>query len=160
MEPPFEKTEGVLEVKSGYTGGSKIDPTYEEVCSGSTGHAEAVQVVFDPNKVSYQTLLEVFWKNIDPEKKDGQFCDIGRQYRTAIFYHNDEQKKLALESKEEMVKSGKLSHIYTEIVPAAPFYLAEDYHQEYHKKNPLRYTLYRHGSGRDQRLKELWGNDK
>lgn len=160
MQPPFDKTKGVVETVVGYTGGTKVDPTYEEVSAGGTGHAESVEVVFDPSVVTYQQLLDVFWHNIDPLAKDQQFCDEGHQYRTAIFYHDDEQKTLAEESKKALEDSGKLKGaIETEIVPAGPFYAAEDYHQAYYKKNPLRYKFYRWNCGRDQRLKMLWGAD-
>jgi peptide-methionine (S)-S-oxide reductase len=157
MEPPFDKLPGVISTTSGYTGGTVKNPTYEEVSAGGTGHAESVQVVYDPSKITYAQLLDVFWHNIDPTVKDRQFCDVGNQYRTAIFYHDEEQKRLALESKQRLEKSGKLGAIYTEIVPAGPFYPAEDYHQDYYQKNPIRYKYYRWSCGRDQRLEELWG---
>jgi len=157
MEPPFDKLDGVISTTSGYTGGHVKNPTYEQVSAGGTGHAEALQVVYDPAEISYAQLLEVFWRNIDPTVKDRQFCDVGNQYRTAIFYHDDEQKRLALESKQRLEKGGKLGAIQTEIVPAGPFYPAEDYHQDYYKKNPIRYKYYRWSCGRDQRLEELWG---
>ena len=159
MVPPFESLEGVISVTSGYSGGHTVNPTYEEVSSGGTGHAESVQIVFDPARISYERLLDVFWHNIDPLARDRQFCDVGEQYRSAIFYHGDEQKRLAEESKAALAKSGRLKGpIVTEIVPATPFYPAEEYHQDYHKKNPIRYKFYRFSCGRDQRLKELWGN--
>ncbi len=157
MEPPFDKLEGVVSTTSGYTGGTLKNPTYEEVSAGGTGHAESLRVVYDPAKISYAQLLEVFWRNIDPTVKDRQFCDVGHQYRTAIFYHDEEQKRLALESKQRLEQSGKFPAIYTEIVPAGTFYPAEDYHQDYYKKNPVRYKYYRWSCGRDQRLEELWG---
>ncbi len=158
MEPPFEKLEGVASVTSGYTGGHKKRPTYEEVSSGTTGHAESVQIVYDPKKISYEKLLEVFWHNIDPTTPSRQFCDRGSQYRGAIYYLNDEQKRLALESKATLEKSKPFKEpIVTEIQPAAEFYPAEEYHQDFYKKNPVRYNSYRIGCGRDQRLKELWG---
>ncbi|MCB2228174.1 MAG: peptide-methionine (S)-S-oxide reductase MsrA [Desulfarculaceae bacterium] len=157
MEPPYDKLDGVISTTSGYTGGSLDDPTYEEVSAGGTGHAEAIQIVYDPAKISYAKLLEVFWHNIDPTVKDRQFCDVGNQYRTAIFYHDQEQKRLAEESKAKLEAEGKLGKIYTEIVPAGPFYPAEDYHQDYYQKNPIRYKYYRWSCGRDQRLEELWG---
>ena len=157
MEPPFDKLEGVVSTTSGYTGGQVDNPTYEQVSAGGTGHAEAIQIVYDPAKVSYETLLRVFWRNVDPTVKDRQFCDVGHQYRTAIFFHNDEQKRLAEESKAELLASGKVAQVYTEIVPAGPFYPAEEYHQDYYQKNPLRYKYYRWGCGRDKRLEELWG---
>jgi len=158
MEPAFEKLHGVISVTSGYTGGRKKNPTYEEVSSGSTGHAESVQVLYDPRKISYEKLLEVFWHNIDPTTPDRQFCDRGSQYRSGIFYLNDEQKRLALESKAALEKSKPFKEpVVTEITPAAEFYPAEEYHQDFYKKNPVRYNTYRTGCGRDRRLKELWG---
>jgi peptide-methionine (S)-S-oxide reductase len=161
MEHPFDEIPGVVSVTSGYTGGQKANPTYEEVSAGGTGHAESVQVIYDPAKVTYEKLLNIYWHNIDPTTKDRQFCDTGRQYRSAIFYHSEEQHRLALQSKAllEKTKTFKES-VVTEIVPATAFYPAEDYHQHYYKKNPLRYTFYRTSCGRDHRLKELWGNDK
>ncbi|MEW5913220.1 MAG: peptide-methionine (S)-S-oxide reductase MsrA [Thermodesulfobacteriota bacterium] len=157
MEPPFDKLPGVLATISGYTGGRQKNPTYEEVSAGGTGHAESVQIAYDPSKITYAQLLQVFWRNIDPTVKDAQFCDHGNQYRTAIFYHDDEQKRLAEQSRDELLKSGRLKNIYTQIVPATTFYPAEEYHQNYYQKNPLRYKYYRWGCGRDQRLKEIWG---
>jgi len=155
MEPPFEKLEGVIEVISGYTGGQKDNPTYKEVSAGGTGHVEVVQILYDPSKITYAELLEVFWKQIDPTDPDGQFVDRGSQYRTAIFYHNDEQKKLAEKSKEELDKSARFEKpIVTEIIEASTFYQAEDYHQDYYKNNPVRYKYYRYRSGRDQYLKK------
>ena len=146
-------------VTSGYTGGSKKNPTYEEVSSGGTGHAESVQVVYDPARVSYEKLLNVFWHNIDPTAKDRQFCDVGNQYRSAIFYHNEEQRRLALHSKAQLEKNKPFKGpVVTEIVQASAFYPAEEYHQQYYKKNPIRYKFYRYRCGRDQRLKELWGD--
>ena len=159
MEPPFEALDGVVSVTSGYTGGAKDRPTYEEVSGGGTGHAESVEIAYDPAKVSYQTLLDVFWHNVDPTTLDRQFCDKGRQYRTAIFYHDDTQKRLAEESKAALERAGKLpGPIVTEIVPAGPFWPAEEYHQDYYEKNPIRYRYYRYGCGRDARLRELWGD--
>jgi peptide-methionine (S)-S-oxide reductase len=159
MVPPFERLAGVVSVTSGYTGGSKKDPTYEEVSSGTTGHAESIEVVYDPSRVSYARLLDVFWHNIDPTVKDRQFCDVGNQYRTAIFYHTAEQKRLAEESKKAFEESRALpGPIYTEIVPASTFYRAEEYHQDYYRKNPTRYKFYRWNCGRDQRLKKIWGD--
>ena len=160
MVPPFEALAGVVSVTSGYTGGHTKDPTYEEVSSGTTGHAESVEIVYDPSKISYSKLLDVFWHNIDPTAKDGQFCDFGEQYRTAIFYHNEEQKKLAEDSKKAIEQSKVLpGPIYTQIVPASVFYKAEEYHQDYYRKNPVRYKFYRWNCGRDQRLKEIWGSE-
>jgi peptide methionine sulfoxide reductase msrA/msrB len=158
MESPFEKLEGVKEVISGYTGGHKENPSYEEVSSGTTGHAEAIQITYDPAKVTYAKLLDVFWRQIDPTDAGGQFVDRGSQYRPAIFYHNDEQKKLAEKSKEELQKSGKYQKpIVTAILPAARFYPAESYHQNYYKQCPINYKVYRDNSGRDQYLKKIWG---
>ena len=159
MEPPFDKLEGVKSVISGYTGGHKKNPTYEEVSSGITGHAEAIEVSYDPAVISYSKLLDVFWHNIDPTVKDRQFCDVGAQYRTAIWYHNDEQKRLAEESKKALEQSRRFSGpVYTEITKASQFYPAEEYHQKYNQKNPVRYKYYRFSCGRDQRLKDIWGN--
>lgn len=155
MEPPYDKLEGVISTTSGYIGGQKENPTYKEVSAGGTGHAEAVQVVYDPTQVSYEQLLDVFWKNIDPTVEDQQFCDHGDQYRTAIFYHSDEQKQLAEASKSPFTE--RFDNIYTEIVSASTFYPAEEYHQDYYQKNPIRYKFYRTACGRDARLKELWG---
>jgi peptide-methionine (S)-S-oxide reductase len=159
MEHPFDELPGVISVTSGYTGGQKKNPTYEEVSAGGTGHTESVQVVYDPAKVTYEKLLKVFWHNIDPTAKDRQFCDSGHQYRSAVFYHNEEQQRLALQSKAELEKNKTFREpVVTEIVRAAEFYPAEDYHQHYYKKNPIRYKYYRSRCGRDQRLKELWGD--
>ena len=158
MEPPFEQLPGVISVTSGYTGGQKANPTYQEVSSGSTGHAEAVEIVYDPAKISYSRLLDVFWRNIDPLDATGQFCDKGQQYRSAIFYHDDEQQRLAEASKLVLEQSGRFNQpIVTTIVPATIFYAAEDYHQHYYQKNPVRYKFYRYSCGREQRLEELWG---
>ncbi|MCP4405339.1 MAG: peptide-methionine (S)-S-oxide reductase MsrA [bacterium] len=155
MEPPYDKLEGVISTTSGYTGGHKENPTYKEVSAGGTGHAEVVEVVYDPTKINYEELLGVFWKNIDPTVKDQQFCDYGDQYRTAIFYHDEEQKHLAEASKEKIAE--RFDNVYTEIVSASTFYPAEEYHQDYYKKNPVRYTFYRTSCGRDSRLGNLWG---
>ena len=158
MEPPYDKLDGVLSTISGYTGGSKADPTYREVSAGGTGHAEVVQITYDPAKVSYEQLLEVFWRNVDPLDAGGQFCDRGDQYRTGIFVHDEEQRRLAEESKQALENSGRFEQpIVTEIEEAGPFYPAEDYHQDYYEKNPLRYKFYRWNCGRDARLAELWG---
>ncbi|MBN2808888.1 MAG: peptide-methionine (S)-S-oxide reductase MsrA [Deltaproteobacteria bacterium] len=160
MEKPFDQLEGVISTTSGYTGGNEPDPTYKEVSAGWTGHAEAVQVIYDPQKISYRQLLEIFWHNIDPTVKDRQFCDWGNQYRSAIFYHSPEQKKEALESREKLARTRfKGVPIMTEITAAATFYPAEEYHQNYYKKNPLRYKFYRHRCGRDQSLQEIWGEE-
>jgi peptide-methionine (S)-S-oxide reductase len=159
MEPPFEKLPGVVSVTSGYTGGQVKNPTYEEVSAGGTGHAEAVQIVYNPAKIGYAKLLEVFWHNVDPTVKDRQFCDTGNQYRTAIFYHSEDQRRLALSSKEGLEKYKPFKgSIVTEIVPAGTFYPAEEYHQHYYRKNPIRYKFYRTSCGRDSRLTELWGS--
>ena len=158
MEPPYDKLDGVVATISGYTGGTKVDPTYPEVSAGGTGHTEAVQVTYDPDKVSYKRLLEVFWENVDPLDAGGQFCDRGSQYRTGIFVHDGEQRRLAEASKQELEESGRFEEpIVTEIEEAGPFYPAEDYHQDYYEKNPVRYKFYRWGCGRDQRLAELRG---
>ncbi|MFO1364174.1 MAG: peptide-methionine (S)-S-oxide reductase MsrA [Burkholderiales bacterium] len=158
MEPPYDKLPGVVSTTSGYMGGSKRFPTYEEVSTGTTGHAEVVQVVYDPAKVSYEKLLEVFWRNVDPTVRDRQFCDVGSQYRTAIFYHDDGQKRLAEASKAALEKSKPFkAPIVTPVQAAGEFWPAEDYHQDYYRKNPVRYKYYRTGCGRDERLKELWG---
>lgn len=158
MEHPFDALPGVISVTSGYTGGQTRNPTYEEVSAGGTGHAESVQIVYDPARIGYDKLLAVYWHNIDPTMKDRQFCDSGHQYRSAIFYHNEQQRRLARQSKEDLEKSKPLSAaIVTEIDPAGVFYPAEEYHQHYYKKNPIRYRFYRTACGRDKRLKELWG---
>ena len=156
MEPPFDKLDGVISTISGYAGGKKKNPTYEEVSAGNTGHAEVVQVTYDPQKITYEKLLDVFWHNVDPFTANRQFCDVGSQYRTAIFYHDESQKRLAEESKKVLAKRFK-EPIVTEIVAASEFYPAEDYHQDYYIKNPLRYKYYRYSCGRDQRLEALWG---
>jgi peptide methionine sulfoxide reductase msrA/msrB len=156
-ESDLEKIPGVEKVISGYTGGARENPTYEEVSAGGTGHLEAVQVHFDPARVSYEKLLDVFWRHIDPTDPGGQFVDRGSQYRSAIFYHDEEQKRAAERSREELNKSGRFAKpVVTEILSFQRFYPAEDYHQDYYKKNPLRYQYYRHGSGRDQFLKKAW----
>jgi peptide-methionine (S)-S-oxide reductase len=159
MEAPFDKLHGVVSVISGYTGGKKKNPTYREVSAGGTGHAEAVQIEYDPTKISYDKLLSVYWHNIDPTVKDSQFCDSGNQYRSAIFFTTEEQRIVAQQSKSALEKSKPFKGaIVTEITPAGEFYPAEEYHQHYYKKNPIRYAYYRNGCGRDQRLKELWGS--
>jgi len=159
MERPFTDLPGVVSVTSGYTGGHKKNPTYEEVSAGGSGHAESVQVVFDPTKIRYEKLLEVFWHNIDPTVKDRQFCDSGHQYRSAIFYHTEDQHRLALKTKAALDANKPFREpVVTEITLAGEFYPAEEYHQHYYKKNPIRYKYYRTACGRDNRLKELWGN--
>jgi len=158
MEPPYDELEGVISTISGYSGGNVPNPSYEQVSSGRTGHTEVVQIEYDPSKISYQELLEVFWRNVDPVDAGGQFCDRGDQYRTAIFYHDEQQRRLAEQSKEALDRSGKLpGGIVTEIVPMTAFYAAEEYHQDYYLKNPLRYKYYRTACGRDRRLNQLWG---
>ncbi len=158
MEPPFDALDGVLSTTSGYTGGHQKDPTYRQVSSGKTGHTEAVQIVFDPKRVNFETLLAVFWRNIDPTTPDRQFCDRGSQYRAEIFYHGDEQRHMAEASKAALAEDKPFPEpIVTRITPVATFYAAEDYHQDYYEKNPIRYRYYRYGCGRDKRLKMLWG---
>jgi len=157
MEPPYDKLDGVISTTSGYIGGTTKNPTYEEVSAGGTGHAEAVQVVWDPSKITYAKLLEVFWRNVDPLTANAQFCDHGDQYRTAIFFHDAEQKRLAEETKAQVQKKFPEEKVVTEIVQAGTFYPAEEYHQDYYEKNPLRYKFYRTSCGRDARLEELWG---
>jgi len=161
MEPPFENLEGVIDVVPGYTGGQTENPTYEQVSSGTTGHLEAVQITYDPVKISYRKLLDVFWTQIDPTDQGGQFVDRGSQYKTAIFYHNDEQKNIAEESKAMLENSGKYSKpIVAEIRQYTAFYEAEDYHKNFYKKSPARYLNYKLNSGREQFLTEIWGEDK
>lgn len=158
MEPPFASLKGVISITAGYTGGQKKDPTYEEVSSGATGHTEAIEILYDPAQITYSELLDVFWKNIDPTTPNRQFVDVGAQYRSAVFYHNEEQRRLAEESKAKLGKSGKFDKpIATEITSATTFYKAEEYHQKYYQKNPIRYKFYRYNSGRDQYLKKTWG---
>jgi peptide-methionine (S)-S-oxide reductase len=160
MEEPFDEVDGVLETLVGYTGGVTADPTYEQVSAGGTGHAEAVQVTFDPARVSYEQLLDVYWHNIDPTVRDRQFCDSGKQYRTAIFVNGEAQRAAAERSKAALEASGRFpGGIKTEIVPAGPFYAAEEYHQDYARKNPGRYESYRGACRRDQRLQQLWGDE-
>jgi methionine-S-sulfoxide reductase len=158
MESPFENLPGVVSIVSGYTGGHVRNPTYDQVCSGKTGHAEAVEVVFDPSRISYEELLDAFWRNIDPTDAGGQFVDRGSQYRTAIFYHGEEQKKAAEESLVKLERTMSLpGRIVTSIVPASEFWPAEEHHQGFYRKNAFRYECYRAGSGRDRRLRDLWG---
>ena len=159
MEPPFDARDGVLSTTSGYTGGHLPNPSYTQVSAGRTGHAEAVEIRFDPMRISYEELVDVFWHNIDPLARNRQFCDTGSQYRSAVFYQDDDQKGVALASKRKLEQSGLFTEsIVTEIVAATTFYPAEEYHQNYYMKNPLRYKFYRYGCGRDRRLEELWGN--
>ena len=158
MEEAYDKLEGVVSTTSGYTGGHLKNPTYKEVSAGRTGHAEVVQVLYNPKIISYEGLLESFWRNIDPTTHDRQFCDVGTQYRPAIFYHTEEQKKLAEVSKEKLKRTKPFKEpILTELVHASEFYPAEEYHQNFYQKNPLRYKFYKYTCGRKQRLKELWG---
>jgi peptide methionine sulfoxide reductase msrA/msrB len=161
VEADFEKVAGVIEVISGYTGGEKPDPSYEEVSTGGTGHLEAVQVTYDPRKVSYDALLQVFWRHVDPTDPDGQFVDRGQQYRTAIFYHDEEQRNLAEKSRAQLESSGRFSKpIATEILPLSRFYRAEDYHQDYYETHAIRYKFYRWKSGRDQFLENVWSEEE
>jgi peptide methionine sulfoxide reductase msrA/msrB len=161
MVAPFEEIEGVISVVSGYMGGHKEHPTYEEVCSGATGHYEVVQVTFDPAVLPYEKLLDVYWRQIDPTDEGGQFYDRGTSYRTMIFFHNEQQKQKAETSKRNLIESGRFDRpVVTQILPAATFYPAEEYHQDYHKKNPLHYTRYRMRSGRDAVIQKYWGEEK
>ena len=159
MQPPFDHLDGVLSTTVGYTGGQKQNPTYGEVSNGTTGHAESVLVLYDPSRVGYTNLLQIFWRNIDPLTANRQFCDSGNQYRSAIFFQDETQRRLAEESKAALEK-GRGWKIVTQIVPSQHFYPAEEYHQDYYKKNPIRYRYYRSGCGRDRRLRELWGGKR
>jgi methionine-S-sulfoxide reductase len=159
MRAEFESTEGVTAVMAGYTGGHTKDPTYEQVSTGTTGHAESIEVTYDPAKLPYEKLLNIYWSNVDPTDAGGQLHDRGTQYRTAIFYNSDEERKLAEASKEK-IRAKLKKEIYTEIVPASTFYPAETYHQDYYKKNPIRYKMYEQGSGREEHLKEVWKDAK
>lgn len=157
IEADFEKLPGVIAAESGYIGGTLHNPTYEQVSRGDTGHTEAVRVSYDPQQVGYEKLLDYFWRHIDPAVRDRQFCDVGSQYRSGIYFQNEAEEKLAQASKTALEKSGRFAHIYTEIEAAGVFYPAEEYHQNYYKKNPIRYRYYRNGCGRDARIKALWG---
>jgi len=158
VEPPFDKLAGVVSTTSGYTGGKTAGPTYKQVSAGDTGHTEAVQIIYDPAKVSYETLLDTFWRNVDPVDASGQFCDRGAPYRPAIFTHDEEQKRLADASKATLQASGRFKQpVVVPVEAATDFYAAEGYHQDYYVKNPIRYRYYRSGCGRDARLEELWG---
>ncbi len=159
IEADFEKLPGVFDAESGYAGGTVKNPTYEQVSAGDTGHTEVVRVYYDPKKVSYQQLVDYFWRHIDPTVKDRQFCDGGSQYRSAILYQNDAEKSVAQASKSALEKSKRFANVHTEIIPVGTFYSAEEYHQDYYKKNPVRYKYYRASCGRDARVKELWGKD-
>jgi peptide-methionine (S)-S-oxide reductase len=158
LEADFEKLPGVIGAESGYTGGKTPNPTYHQVSAGGTGHAEAVRVSYDPAKVSYQQLVDYFWRHIDPTAKDRQFCDAGTQYRSAIYWQDEAERKIADSSRDALLKSGRLPQIFTEIVAASTFYPAEEYHQDYYKKNPIRYAFYRKTCGRDARVHEIWGD--
>jgi len=157
VEADFDKLPGVVDTESGYAGGQVSNPTYEQVSHGGTGHAEAVRITYDPMKVTYEQLLDYFWRHIDPTVKDRQFCDTGNQYRSAIFYQGDAQRLAAEASKTQLEKSGRFPRIYTEVAAAGAFYPAEEYHQDYYKKNPIRYKYYRTGCRRDARVNEVWG---
>jgi len=157
MEEVFEKIRGVKSVDSGYTGGRTPSPTYEQVSSGNTGHVEVIRVKYDPKQISYSNLLKAFWTNIDPTVENRQFCDVGEQYRSAIYYLNSEQHQQAKRSKEELLGTGKFRKIYTTVEAAQTFYVAEDYHQDFYRKNPLRYQYYKTTCGRENRLNEVWG---
>jgi len=157
-ESDFEKLPGVIGAESGYTGGQAVNPSYQQVSAGGTGHTEAVRVTYDPTRVSYRQLLDHFWRNVDPTVKDRQFCDVGHQYRSGIYWQTEAERQAAEQSRDALLKDGRFAHIHTEIVRATAFYPAEEYHQDYYKKNPIRYNFYRRGCGRDARLLELWGS--
>ncbi len=156
LEADFDKLPGVIATESGYTGGKTPNPSYQQVSAGGTGHTEAVRVSYDPAKVSYAQLVEYFWRHIDPTVKDRQFCDIGTQYRSGIYWQNEAERKIAEASRDALLKSGKLKQVLTEITAASAFYPAEEYHQDYYLKNPIRYAYYRRGCGRDARVQEIW----
>ncbi|HOG02965.1 MAG TPA: peptide-methionine (S)-S-oxide reductase MsrA [Accumulibacter sp.] len=158
IEADFEKLPGVLAAESGYTGGRTANPSYEQVSAGTTGHTEAIRVSYDPQRVSYPQLLDYFWRHIDPTVRNRQFCDVGTQYRSGIYWQNEAERKAAESSRDALLASGKLPHIETEIAAATTFYPAEEYHQDYYKKNPIRYAYYRQGCGRDARVKQIWGS--
>lgn len=157
IEADFEKMTGVLAVDSGYTAGQTPNPTYAQVSAGNTGHTEAVRVLYDPSQVSYAQLVDYFWRHIDPTVKDQQFCDVGSHYRSGIYWQNETERTIAESSRDALVSSGRFTTIHTELAPASAFHLAEDYHQDYYKKNELRYNYYRLSCGRDARVKKLWG---
>ena len=157
IEADFEKLPGVIAAESGYTAGRTVNPTYEQVSAGSTGHTEAIRVTYDAQKVSYRQLVDYFWRHIDPTVKNRQFCDVGSQYRSGIYWQNEAERKAAESSRDTLLASGKLPRIETEIVAASAFYPAEEYHQDYYKKNPIRYAYYRQGCGRDARVQQIWG---
>ncbi|PKO86338.1 MAG: peptide-methionine (S)-S-oxide reductase [Betaproteobacteria bacterium HGW-Betaproteobacteria-12] len=158
VEKDFEELPGVIAAESGYTAGQKPNPSYQEVSAGYTGHTEAVRIVYDPAKVSYGKLLDHFWRNVDPTVRDRQFCDVGSQYRSGIYWQNEAERRAAEASRDALLASGRVKQVYTEIAAATKFWPAEEYHQDYYKKNPLRYKIYRSGCGRDARLADLWGN--
>ncbi|TXT31825.1 MAG: peptide-methionine (S)-S-oxide reductase [Rhodocyclaceae bacterium] len=160
IEADFEKLPGVFEAESGYTGGQTKNPSYEAVSAGRTGHTEAVRVFYDPKKVSYAQLVEYFWRHIDPTVKDRQFCDSGTQYRSGIYWQNEAEHKVAEDSRDALLKSARFPVIYTEVQAATTFWPAEEYHQDYYKKNPIRYAYYRSGCGRDARVQQVWGEKK
>lgn len=157
-ESDFEKLPGVISAESGYTAGKAVNPSYEQVSAGGTGHTEAVRVTYDPTRVTYRQLLDHFWRNVDPTVKDRQFCDVGHQYRSGIYWQTEAERQAAEQSRDALLKGGKVAQVYTEIVQATTFYPAEEYHQDYYKKNPIRYNYYRRGCGRDARLQQLWGS--
>lgn len=158
MEPPYDALEGVISTTAGYTGGKEVDPSYKQVSRGRTGHTEAIQIIYDPEKISYAKLLDTYWHNIDPTDATGQFCDKGSQYRSEIFVHNKTQQQLAVQSKNALQKLKPFKGpVVTQVTMATAFYPAEDYHQNYYQRNPIRYKYYRYGCGRDQRLEALWG---
>ena len=161
IEADYEKLDGVVDVVSGYAGGHIKNPTYKQVSAGGSGHIEVVKVTYDANKISYSQILDYFWRHIDPTRDDGQFCDSGSQYRPAIFYQDETQKKLAMASVKQIEQTKPFEQpLKVELIPAATFYPAEDYHQDYYKKNPLRYNFYRYSCGRDERVEQLWGESK
>ena len=157
VEQDFEKLDGVLEVESGYTGGRTANPTYEQVGRGVTGHVEAVRVIYDPTRITYPQLVAYFWRHIDPTAKNRQFCDTGAEYRSVIFWATEGERAAAEASRDALVSTGRFPAVHTEILPATTFWMAEEYHQDYYKKNPIRYKFYRYNCGRDQRLEEIWG---
>lgn len=160
IEADFEKLPGVIEVESGYTAGLTKSPSYEAVSAGKTGHTEAVRVIYEPQKISYSQLVEYFWRHIDPTVKDRQFCDVGSQYRSGIYWQNEAEQKIAEASRDTLLKSARFPVIYTEVLAASTFWPAEEYHQDYYKKNPIRYAYYRNGCGRDARVQQVWGERK
>lgn len=156
LQSDFDKVPGVIQTTVGYTGGEKVDPTYEEVSQGKTGHYESLQVIYDPAVISYDKLVDFFWRHVDPTDPKGQFCDVGDQYKAVIFYHDETQQKSAIESKEQLIQSGQFSNIAAEILPEKTFYPAEEYHQKYYQKNPIRYQFYRFSCGRDKKVAKVW----